>query len=696
MFTRIQMLNFLWLLPLIGAALYGSHRLRLRRQNRIAGTAARETLQDERRPGAAALRFILWTLAAVLLIVALAGPAWNPVEETVERHGREVVFLLDVSRSMLAQDLRPSRLERAKADITDCVEGINGDRVALVAFAGKAAVQCPLTQDYGFFRMQLADTSPASVSRGGTNLGDAIRVVQEQLFNGGEEGVAHRDVILITDGEDHGSFPVEAAKKLGADGVRLIAIGIGDENAGTPIELTDESGRRKILEYQGEVVRSKLDAKTLREMAAATPGGVYLPMGTNAMDLRKIYRQLVDQADKSAFEEEKIVTMEPKYQIFLGAAMLLMFMAELLPRGRRRALAVLLMLFSMQLTEAQQVTNGAEPDPAISEAVEAAPKDQAAARKAFKAGRTAYEKGDYAAAAEAYKEAEAQAEDGLKYIMYNQGCTALQQADFAAAKEAFNAAATYNDQADDGNGDDHDFAARCASGAACVGFNLARSHLQAQKLQEASAEIEAAYSQGQKAARLKPEDEQIAQNLHHIKMLRKRILQLMKEQQQQQQQDQQNQQQEQNQENQNQQNQQQKKNQEQQQEQQQDQQNQENQEQQNQQQEQNQEQNQDQQQDQQNQKNQEQQNQQQDQQNQENQEQQKQNQDQQQDQQNQENQEHQEQQDQASEEKEPEEKASQEQAQLDRELQRLIDNEKMRRLQKRREQSRQMPVEKDW
>jgi Ca-activated chloride channel family protein len=219
--------------------------------------------------------------------------------------------------------------------------------------------------------------------------------------------------------------------------------------------------------------------------------------------------------------------------------------------------------------------------------------------------------------------------------MYNQGCTALQQADFAAAKEAFNAAATYNDQADDGNGDDHDFAARCASGAACVGFNLARSHLQAQKLQEASAEIEAAYSQGQKAARLKPEDEQIAQNLHHIKMLRKRILQLMKEQQQQQQQDQQNQQQEQNQENQNQQNQQQKKNQEQQQEQQQD-------------------------------------------------------------QQNQENQEQQEQQDQASEEKEPEEKASQEQAQLDRELQRLIDNEKMRRLQKRREQSRQMPVEKDW
>ncbi|MBR6470183.1 MAG: VWA domain-containing protein, partial [Victivallales bacterium] len=342
MFTHPSYLNLLWLLPVLGTLfLLTAHRCR-HALSRIAGPNAAAALLHETPSGFNLLRGMLLLGAVLLLVIALAGPAWNPVEEKIDRQGRDVVFVLDVSRSMLAEDLRPSRLERAKADVAECIESLQGDRVALVAFAGNAVVQCPLTQDYGFFRMMLADLTTESVTRGGTNLGDALRLAQKQVFDGTEK--EYKDIILITDGEDHDSLPVAAAQELGAAGIRLIAIGIGDDTVGTPIQVTDERGYKSVLKYHGEVVRTKLDSQTLREMAQATPGGIYLPVGTNAFDLRETYQHLIASADQKDLETSIVIHLQPKFQIFLGMAMILLALATLLPQRKRVALLPLAML----------------------------------------------------------------------------------------------------------------------------------------------------------------------------------------------------------------------------------------------------------------------------------------------------------------------------------------------------------------
>ena len=333
MFTYLSTLHWLWLIPLLLACLVIQHLRTRKTRAHIAGPQALQRWQAGTMPGTAALRWFFVLAALVLVILALAGPAWDPIAETVQRQGRDVVFLVDVSKSMLAEDLRPNRLERAKADISDCVDALSGDRVALVAFAGNSAILCPLTQDYGFFRMMLSELSVDAVTRGGTNLGDAVRTVQKKVFD--DQQRLGRDIILITDGEDHDSLPVEAAKAIGADGIRLLAIGIGDDQQGTLLQLPDGRGGKSILRYQGKPVRSKLDSETLRNMAAATPGGIYLPVGTNAFDLRETYLQLISAAEKHQMEEETVEHLQPKYQLFLLPAMILLALGALLPRGRR-------------------------------------------------------------------------------------------------------------------------------------------------------------------------------------------------------------------------------------------------------------------------------------------------------------------------------------------------------------------------
>jgi len=249
-------------------------------------------------------------------------PGWNPTPKRLERRGRDVVFVLDVSRSMLAEDLAPNRLERAKQAIIDCVERLQGDRVALVAFAGTAALKCPLTLDYGFFRTMLDDVGADSIERGGTKIGDALRHVVQDVFD--DQQKQFKDILLITDGEDHDSFPLSAAEKAGERGIRLIAIGIGDENQGKRIPVTDANGRRAFLKHKGEEIWTKLGADTLRKMVNATPGGKYFNVATGAIDLGDVYTQLVATAEQRALESKTVKRYEEKFQIFLGLAFIVL------------------------------------------------------------------------------------------------------------------------------------------------------------------------------------------------------------------------------------------------------------------------------------------------------------------------------------------------------------------------------------
>ena len=264
------------------------------------------------------IRATLAILAVAFLIIALARPRVPGGEQTFQAEGRDVVFVVDVSRSMLAQDLSPNRLERSKLWINDVLAAGEGDRFAIVAFAGTPVVAAPLTADTNYLRLVADELSPLAVSRGGTNIGDAIRIATEDVFEDDTAGT--RDIILITDGEDQGSLPVEAAKNAAAQGIRIIAIGIGSEDEGVPIPAGPNA---QPITFQGSTVLSRLDADTLREMASASQG-VYFNVATDTIDLTRVYRQLVRDADRRQLERVDAIQMDELFQWPLAIALALL------------------------------------------------------------------------------------------------------------------------------------------------------------------------------------------------------------------------------------------------------------------------------------------------------------------------------------------------------------------------------------
>jgi len=332
-FGNLNMFLLLWLLPLIaGFYIYAAYRrkkdLRIFIESGLLGRISM-TADKTRRLWKA----VLVILGAAFIIIALARPAWNPRSRTIERTGRDIIFILDVSRSMLAEDLAPNRLERAKFAIGDMISSLKGDRVGLIVFAGSNVLKCPLTLDYGFFRYMLEDVSTESVTRGGTMIGDAVRKALDEGFDDQEK--KYKDIILITDGEDHDSFPVRAAEEAAQRGIRIIAIGLGDEDEGKRIPVRDEDGNMTFLKYRGREVWTRLDATTLRKMANATEGGRYLNVATGTIDLGEVYNKLIAGEDKRKIEAKTIDMYEDKFQIFISVA-LIFLTAELFIRERKR------------------------------------------------------------------------------------------------------------------------------------------------------------------------------------------------------------------------------------------------------------------------------------------------------------------------------------------------------------------------
>jgi Ca-activated chloride channel family protein len=234
------------------------------------------------------VRITLLGLSAACLVLALMRPQFGMRQVAAPAVGAEIMIALDVSKSMLAEDVAPNRLERAKAEIVDLLSYLEGDQVGLIAFAGRATVLAPMTPDFSFLRLVLESTGPQSVTRGGTRLEEPIRKAVQGF---GPQQDASRVLLLITDGEDQDSFPLDAAKAAAEAGVVIIAIGFGDE-LGSEIYITDpDTGVRKLLrDADGQPVRSRLDGDLLRQIALAT-GGAYVPAGTGVLDLESIYRK---------------------------------------------------------------------------------------------------------------------------------------------------------------------------------------------------------------------------------------------------------------------------------------------------------------------------------------------------------------------------------------------------------------------
>ncbi|MGV6815502.1 MAG: vWA domain-containing protein [Phycisphaerales bacterium] len=284
----------------------------------------------------------LWQAAHPLLIllaigsgvIAIARPQTDPREVEVESFGRDIVIMVDVSRSMLARDVVPSRLEKAKLWMNDLVDDLGNDRVGLVAFAGSSSVLSPLTTDRLFFRLAIEELGPSSVPLGGTNIGDTIRKTVNLVFPVvTSDESRHRDIILISDGEDQESLPVEAARAAGKQGIRIICIGIGSSK-GAPVPLKDSSSAAS-----GKEVRSKLESQTLREIASASPGGVYLEVGTGNVDLAKVYHDLIESADQHMIETNTTTQYTERFMYFIGLSAICIFLeTTLLPSPRRKVL----------------------------------------------------------------------------------------------------------------------------------------------------------------------------------------------------------------------------------------------------------------------------------------------------------------------------------------------------------------------
>ena len=326
-FVHPEAFLLLWLLlPLVAAWLVAG-RARRRAARRFRSTPGAADSARNLRPLLAALTL----LGFAALVVAAARPGWEAQAATVERRGRDVVFVVDVSRSMLAEDLAPNRLARAKLAILDTLAHLDGDRVALVAFAGSAVVKSPLTFDYGFFRLAVQQLSPASVARGGSLIGDAMRAVRDQVFD--DRPTEFKDLLLITDGGDHASLPVAAAEELGQRGVRVLAIGLGDDSTGQPIPAPAAApdAAPAFVEHEGQIVLSKLEADLLRAVAGATPGGRYVHVATGNVDLGRLYGELIAAAPGRLIETEAVELVRERFQTFIALALLLLAAALVLP-----------------------------------------------------------------------------------------------------------------------------------------------------------------------------------------------------------------------------------------------------------------------------------------------------------------------------------------------------------------------------
>lgn len=271
-------------------------------------------------------------LAAIAL--GLAEPQWGAGGQDVVLRGRDIVVVLDVSLSMLAEDVAPDRLERAKAaarSLVRALEAGSGHRLALVTFAGRPEVRCPLTRDRALFLDRLLSASVDDLPQRGSALGTALLELSDLLA---VPDPAFLDVVLLSDGEDHGGQAVEAARLLAGRGAGLATVLIGDPRRATPIPIGERNGGRELLAYRGQPVESRPRPGVLAAMAEAA-GGRFVPIGTDEPSLEGLYREVLAAKPRRELEARSGAERAPRFQLALALALGLLALDALLPAPRR-------------------------------------------------------------------------------------------------------------------------------------------------------------------------------------------------------------------------------------------------------------------------------------------------------------------------------------------------------------------------
>ena len=277
-------------------------------------------LSPERSTFKSVLKFVLLLLAFACLIIALVNPKIGTKAETVKREGIDIVFAVDVSKSMLCEDIAPNRLDKSKQIISQVINELGNDRIGVVAYAGSAFPVLPITTDYSVAKMFVQSMNPGMVSSQGTSLEEAI-TLSESYFD--PKSKTSKLVILISDGEDHGEGAENAAEKATKAGLKILTIGVGTKKGG-PIPLK----RNGIVESfqrdrQNEVVITNLNETSLQQIAKATKGN-YIN-GRSTKEVVDFVKNALENIEKTEFESTQFTDFNSQYQWFLGLGMLLLF-----------------------------------------------------------------------------------------------------------------------------------------------------------------------------------------------------------------------------------------------------------------------------------------------------------------------------------------------------------------------------------
>lgn len=277
---------------------------------------------------------VLVSICLTLLAISLIDIRWGKTYREVPQKGIEVMFVLDVSRSMLAEDASPNRLNRAKQQIKDMVDEMAGDRVGLITFAGETRQSVPLTSHYEDFKQTLDSVGPHTVRTGGSRLGDAIAAAAGGFLSKTND---HKAIVIFTDGEDQESDPVSVAKQLYANqGIRIFTVGLGDMDQGARVPES-EDGRGGYVQYQGQQVWSKMNGQILQQIAEQTDGA-YIPAGTRRVNMADVYHSYIANVEQVQFDNAKINTYIPRYQWFAVPALaILLLEAYLSTRAVKRS-----------------------------------------------------------------------------------------------------------------------------------------------------------------------------------------------------------------------------------------------------------------------------------------------------------------------------------------------------------------------
>lgn len=330
-FAQANILYALWLVLALIFFLRGAQKHRQNVLHRFAQEHLAAELTADYSKKRQRVKHVLLTGVFIFSILALARPQWGFEWQDVKRRGIDILVVVDTSKSMLTQDVRPNRLDRTKLAVMDLVKKLEGDRIGLVAFAGDAFLACPLTADYPGFLLSLNDLDVDAVPRGGTNIAKAVEAALKSF-----EDIPSRyqSVIIVTDGDNLEGDPLAMAKKAGEKGVKIFTIGIGTRE-GELIQVLNSEGEKEFLkDARGNFVKSRLNERLLQEIALTT-GGIYVRAGGTQFGLDLIYERELAKLEKREIEAKRRKKYFERFQIPLALAFLFLMIETCLTTRRK-------------------------------------------------------------------------------------------------------------------------------------------------------------------------------------------------------------------------------------------------------------------------------------------------------------------------------------------------------------------------